>query len=96
MVHPSTVVVGDFLEAPADASIPKGVYRVVGTPPDALVCLRLTDDAGNRANTGDVVRVSADDATALEPAEEPQSGVVGAIIDLLQGPYWLLRSLLPF
>lgn len=96
MVDPTAVELGDFVEAGADSDVREGVYRVVGTPPDALVCLRLTDDAGNRANTGDVVRVSADDATALEPAEEPQSGVVGAIIDLLQGPYWLLRSLLPF
>jgi hypothetical protein len=95
MVDPSTVAVGDVVEATADASIPQGVYRVVGTPDGALVCLRLTDDAGRRANTGELVRVGAGDATALEPATEPRSGAVAAARNLLQGPYWLLRSLLP-
>lgn len=95
MVDPTAVEVGDFVEAGADSDVREGVYRVVGTPPDALVCLRVTDDAGNRASTGDLVRVGVDDATGLDPATEPRSGAVGALVDLLQGPYWLLRSLLP-
>jgi hypothetical protein len=96
MVDPNTVAVGDLLEAGADPAVQKGVYRVVGAPDDALVCLRLTDTAGNRANTGDLVRVDAATASELEPATEPPSGALGALASALQGPYWLGRSLLPF
>ena len=96
MVDPNAVEVGDFVEAGAESGIQEGVYRVVGTPPDALVCLRLTDDAGTRANTGDLVRVDADDTSELDPASEPQSGALNALANALQGPYWLVRSLLPF
>jgi hypothetical protein len=96
MVDPNAVVVGDFVEAGADAAIQEGVYRVVGTPDGTLVCLRLTDDAGARANTGDLVRVDAADATTLDAASEPRSGALGALANALQGPYWMVRSLLPF
>lgn len=94
MVDPTAVEVGEFVAASADSGIQEGVYRVVGTPEGALVCLRVTDDAGNRASTGDVVRVSADSARTFDRANEPRAGVVDAIVDVVQAPYWLLRSLL--
>jgi hypothetical protein len=94
MVDSNAVDVGDFLEAPANGPLTEGVYRVVGTPEDALVCLRVTED-GQRANTGELVRVSASDASALEPASEPRPTVIGVLSGIAQGPYWMIRSLLP-
>lgn len=98
MVDANAVSVGDFLEADADADapIPPAVYRVVGTPEGALVCLRVTDADGRRANTGELVRVDADDAHGLEPAAEPRQSAVSALADVVLAPYWLLRSVLPF
>lgn len=96
MVDPDAVAVGEFLEAPAEASVRQGVYRVVGTPDGALVCLRVTDDRGNRANTGDLVRVDAADADALQPTSEPRTTVASLLKNQLEGPYWIVRSLLPF
>ncbi len=96
MVDANAVSVGDFLEADADAPLRAGVYRVVGTPEGALVCLRVGDENGRREATGEVVRVAVADASALEPASEPRSAAVDALANVLQGPYWVLRSLLPF
>jgi|AntRauTorcE11898_2_1112593.scaffolds.fasta_scaffold18784_2 hypothetical protein len=98
MIEPRSVDVGDFLEADANAPVETGVYRVVGTPADAdaLVCLRVTDADGKRSNTGDLVRVDADAASALEPASEPRTTAAGFVKNQLEGPYWLIRSLLPF
>jgi len=97
MVDPDTVAVGDCVE-PASAGVPvdAGVYRVVGTPEGALVCLRLTDANGRRANTGDLVRVDAADADALQPTSEPRTTALGLLKNQLEGPYWIVRSLLPF
>lgn len=96
MVDPNAVAVGDFLEADANASVPEGVYRVVGTSADALVCLRVTDPDGRREATGDLVRVAVADASALDAAGEPRATVAGFLKNQLEGPYWLVRSLLPF
>jgi len=96
MVDPNAAPVGDFPEASAEATVPEGVYRVVGTPERALVCLRVTDADGRRANTGEVVRVDADDAQRLDPATEPRGSAVSALLDVVSAPYWLVRSVLPF
>ncbi|WP_323677163.1 hypothetical protein [Halorubellus sp. PRR65] len=96
MVDSNAVQVGEFVESPADGPAPRGVYRVVGTPDDALVCLRVTDADGRREVTGEVVRVDAADANALDPASAPRTTVVGAFKNQLEGPYWMVRSLLPF
>ncbi|NHN40863.1 hypothetical protein G9C85_04340 [Halorubellus sp. JP-L1] len=96
MVDPNGVAVGDFVEAPADATVQAGVYRVVGTPGDALVCLRVTDENGRRTHTGDLVRVGADAASDLVPASAPRRTVVGFLKNQIEGPYWMVRSLLPF
>lgn len=95
MVDPNDVAVGDFLEADANAPVTAGVYRVVGTPENALVCLRVTEN-GRRASTGEVVRVDASDASALDSASEPRTTVTGFLKNQLEGPYWMVRSLLPF
>jgi len=96
MVDPNTIAVGDFVEAGADAPVRRGTYRVVGAPAEALVCLRVTDEGGRREHTGDVVRVDAAEASALERTSEPRSGLVGVLKNVVQGPYWLVWSLLPF
>lgn len=96
MVDPDVVEVGEFLEAPPEATVPRGVYRVVGLPGGALVCLRVTDEGGNRANTGEVVRVDAADVAALRRTSEPRTGAAALLRNQLEGPYWLVRSLLPF
>jgi hypothetical protein len=94
MITQASVAVGDFVEADADASIRQGVYRVVGRPADGLVCLRVTDDAGDRASTGDLVRVDSENLHELEHATEPQTSAVTVLKGLLEGPYWLVRSIL--
>jgi hypothetical protein len=96
MITQASVAVGDFVRANAAASVPRGVYRVVGRPENALVCLRVTDDAGQRASTGELVRVHPEDYEHLEPATEPMTSASTIVKGLLEGPYWILRSLLPF
>jgi hypothetical protein len=96
MVDPDAVAVGDFLEADADGSIEPGVYRVVGNPNGTLVCLRVTDDRGKRVATGELARFSAADASALEPVSEPRKTIPGMLKNQIEGPYWMVRSVLPF
>ncbi|MFC6953025.1 hypothetical protein [Halorubellus litoreus] len=96
MITQASVAVGDFVRADADASIPEGIYRIVGRPQNELVCLRVTDDAGERASTGELVRVDPDDYAHLEPATEPMMSALTIMKGLLEGPYWIVRSLLPF
>lgn len=96
MITQASVAVGDFVRVDADASVQQGVYRVVGRPANALVCLRVTDDAGERASTGDLVRIESEDYGHLEPASEPQTSGLTILKGLLEGPYWIVRSLLPF
>jgi hypothetical protein len=93
---PDDVVVGDFLQASSEADVTRGIYRVVGVPDDGdeLVLLRVTDEHGRRANTGELVRVDADAAASLDAASEPSASVAGVLRNVVQGPYWLLRSLL--
>jgi hypothetical protein len=93
MVDPDAVAVGDCLEADSDSPLDPGVYRVVGSSEHALVCLRVTDDRGKRAATGHLERVSDADASALEFASEPRPTVHGFLRNLVQGPYWTLRSI---
>lgn len=40
---------------PTDADYPDGVYRVVGTGDGPVTLLRVTDAAGRRAHTGELV-----------------------------------------
>lgn len=96
MVDSTTIAVGEFVEAGGDASVERGVYRVVGTPDDALVLLRVTDVDGRRAVTGEVVRVDSQAAGALDAASKPRPTVASVLKNQLEGPYWILRSLLPF
>lgn len=94
MVDTDQIAVGDFVDAPADAPIPEAVYRVVGTSGDALVCLRVTDGSGRRTSTGELVRVDAPMAASLQSTSEPRRSLGGLVKNVVEGPYWMVRSLL--
>jgi len=86
--------VGDHYRPDDDAT--PGVYRVVGTG-DPVALLRVTDEGGRRAHTGDLRQVSRDEFdAAFEPAEDPDAGVspVAAVRNALQGLYWSVRKFL--
>jgi hypothetical protein len=79
---------------PTDDQYRDGVYRVVGTG-DPVALLRVTDDAGRRANTGQVEHVPRDALDdAFEPADDPDSGIdpVAGLTNALQGLYWQVRK----
>jgi hypothetical protein len=63
----------DHLRADADAPVPAGVYRVVGTG-DPVALLRVVED-GRRVRSGVVVHLDRADLAALEPAGNPDAGL---------------------
>ncbi|MCU4801834.1 hypothetical protein OB920_15755 [Halobacteria archaeon HArc-gm2] len=69
----------------ADRSLPPGVYRVVGTPENAVTLLRVADADGRRVHTGEVHRVPRTDLDEFEVAANPDenrslaSSVVGQL-----------------
>ena len=63
----------DHVWASDDASIPPGVYRVVGTG-EEIALLRVGDASGHRETTGDVVCVSRSTYETFEAAENPDAG----------------------
>ena len=70
------------------------IYRVVGTAPDTVALLRVSDADGRRANTGEVVTVSRDALAVFESAENPDGNrSIGARLrSTLSGGYWSLRA----
>ena len=83
-------------EATCDvAGIPltPGVYRVVGAT-DAVALLRVTDEDGRRANTGELRRVAPATLDAeFASADDPDAGLspVRDARNLLSGMYWSVR-----
>ncbi|WP_257298209.1 hypothetical protein [Haloarchaeobius sp. FL176] len=85
--------IGDHYR-PAGEDAP--VYRVVGVT-DEVALLRVTDDAGRRASTGDLRHVSADRLDAeFEAAADPEAGFqpVAGLRNALSGLYWQFRRFL--
>jgi len=75
------------------AGVEAGVYRVVGTSPDSVTLLRVTDGDGRRRNTGHVVTVSRSRfATDFEPAANPGDG---GLSSLLRALFAMVRRALP-
>jgi len=70
---PRPVAPYDHLRADADAPVPAGVYRVVGTG-EPLALLRVAED-GRRVRSGAVVRVDRADLDAFAPADDPDTGL---------------------
>lgn len=82
----------------ADAAVAPGVYRVVGTD-EPVALLRITDGEGKRRATGEVVRVSRDDLSAVfERTQNPDAGIdpVRSLRNLASGVVWSVRRFLPF
>ena len=85
------------VRATAEADVQDGVYRVVGTPAGDVTLLRVTDAAGHRRHTGQVVQVSSSTfTTAFEPAANPDSGfspsdVVDRVVTNVKAVYWFVR-----
>jgi hypothetical protein len=72
------------------------VYRVVGVT-DEVALLRVTDDAGRRASTGDLRHVPADRLDdEFEAAVDPDAGFhpVAGVRNALSGLFWQFRRLL--
>jgi hypothetical protein len=92
---PNDHEVYDHVRATDDADVAPGVYRVVGTPDDALTLLRVGDADGQRQHTGDVVSVPRSQWSTLEPAENPDGNrsVSAAVRSQLQGLFWTVRLL---
>lgn len=69
------------------------VYRVVGVTTEVAL-LRVTDQSGRRASTGDLRHVAPDRLDAeFEPADDPDSGFrpVAGLRNALSGLYWQFR-----
>lgn len=72
-----------------------GVYRVVGAT-DEVALLRVTDEDGRRAHTGELSHVSPETLDVeFEPAADPDAGLspVRDARNLLSGLYWTVRRL---
>ncbi len=84
--------VGDHLR-PADADLPAGAYRVVGTPGDDVTLLRVGDADGRRVHTGEVRRVPRGRLDGFEPAENPDGNrsIASAAAARLEGFAWEIR-----
>ena len=87
------IAVYDHLHS-TDPDDDDAVYRVVGTAPESVTLLRVSDGAGRRANTGEVVTVSRDALDSFEAVENPDGnrGLVGAVRSAVSGGYWALRA----
>jgi len=68
------VDVYDHVRAGADAPVPPGVYRVVGTD-GAVTLLRVADPDGRRIHPGTVERIDRETVQALECADNPDAGL---------------------
>ncbi|RCU48116.1 hypothetical protein DU504_12880 [Haloplanus salinus] len=79
---------------PTDADYPDGVYRVVGTGDGTVTLLRVTDAAGRRAHTGELVSVDADtldEFTTVDPPTTDRS--LGTVVaSSLATGYWSVRA----
>ena len=71
-----------------------GIYRVVGTRPDSVTLLRVTDGNGRRAHTGEILTVPTDAVAAFEPAENPDGNrsISRRVVRAVRNVYWSLRS----
>ncbi|NHN58741.1 MULTISPECIES: hypothetical protein [Halorussus] len=70
-----------------------GVYRVVGAT-RGVVLLRVTDEDGRRAHTGELRHVAPETLDSeFEPADDPDAGLspVRDARNLLSGMYWNVR-----
>lgn len=81
---------------PTSGEYVEGVYRVVGTG-DPIALLRVGDDRGRRATTGEVITVdqsTLDDE--FEGASDPDAGVsvLAGARSTLSGLYWNVRRFL--
>ena len=80
---------------PTDATddCPPGIYRVVGANDERIALLRVSDAAGRRAHTGEVITVP-NHALAFEAAENPDGNrPARALFVSLGGTiYWSFRT----
>lgn len=78
-----------------DADAAPGVYRVVGTPGDAVTLLRVADADGRRAHTGEVLSIDHSELDGFEPAENPDRNrpLTAAVASRIESFYWELRVL---
>ncbi len=82
---------------PADADLPGGTYRVVGTADDRVTLLRVADADGRRANTGHLERVPREDLAGFESADDPDAGFapVRNLVGALEGYAAMVRNIFP-
>src|SRR6056297_1977391 len=87
------IAVSDHLRS-TDPDDDDAIYRVVGTAPDTVTLLRVSDADGRRAHTGEVVTVSRDALDSFEAAENPDGNrsIATALGSPLRSAYWLLRT----
>lgn len=85
----------DHVRVTDDADAAPGVYRVIGTPDDAVTLLRVADTDGQRQHTGDVVSLPCSQWSTLEPVANPDENrsVTAAVRSQLQGLVWQSRVL---
>jgi len=76
-----------------DLDHPDGVYRVVGTEDETVTLLRVADTSGRRANSGEIVRVRADELAECPSARNPDGNrpVGETIASNLKMTFWSLR-----
>ncbi|MBX0303869.1 hypothetical protein [Haloarcula salinisoli] len=87
------IAVYDHLRS-TDPDDDDAVYRVVGTRPESVTLLRVSDGDGRRANTGEVVTVSHETLSTFETVENPDGnrGLLGTVGSVVSGAYWSLRA----
>lgn len=78
---------GDHLRPTTD-NYAAGVYRVVGTDPERVTLLRVTDADDRRVHTGEVIRVDRTDLDGFTGADEPSDNRGVTVV------YWSLRAFL--
>ncbi|SDY20467.1 hypothetical protein [Halobellus clavatus] len=71
-----------------------GVYRVVGVDDDRVTLLRVTDEQGRRAHTGEVLTVSHEELSGFEPAGNPRGGrtLRAVVMSAPETAYWSFRA----
>ncbi len=85
------IAVYDHLRS-TDPDDDDAIYRVVGTRPDSVTLLRVSDGDGRRANTGEVLTISREALDSFESAANPDGGALTTLRSMVSGGYWALRT----